>query len=1182
MTEGRHFVTIDANTAAAHVAHAVSEVIAIYPITPSSLMGELADEKSSAGETNIWGVVPTVVEMQSEGGAAGAIHGALAAGALATTFTASQGLLLMIPNMYKIAGELTPTVFHVAARALAAQALSIFGDHSDVMSVRATGFALLGSANVQEAMDMALIAHVATLRARVPFVHFFDGFRTSHEIQKIEELTREDMAAMIPDDLVIAHRLRGLNPDRPTMRGTAQNPDVYFQGRETVNPFYAAAAGIVQDVMNQFAKLTGRQYHLFDYYGAPDAERVVVVIGSGGETLSEVADALNATGEKVGLVRVRLYRPFDAAAFVAAFPKTVQKIAVLDRTKEPGSAGEPLYLDVQAAFDEAIAAGTISSRPLVVGGRYGLGSKEFNAGMAKAVFDNLKADQPKNHFTIGIVDDVTHTSLPYDDSFSSEPAESRAFLFYGLGADGTVGANKNTIKILGKATDFNVQAYFVYDSKKSGSMTTSHLRISTQPIRSAYLVQRADFIACHQFNFLSRVEMLHQLKPGGTFLLNSPYDKNAVWDKLPADVQRALIEKQAKFYVIDAQRLAKALGLGGRINTTMQAAFFVISGLLSDEEATKLLRLAIEDTYGDKGQVIVEMNIKAALLAKERVQQVTIPERVTSTAEIGIHMPADAPEFVRKVTGEMIAGRGDALPVSALPADGTYPVGTAKYEKRNIAVEIPVWEPDICIQCNQCSFVCPHAAIRVKVYEPKYANGGSPETFKSVNARDKQFAGMKYTVQVAPEDCTGCRICVEACPAFEKVNGVKTEKKAINMAPQPPLREAEAANFAHFLSIPDPDPTKFNRFSVKGSQLMPPLFEFSGACAACGETPYIKLLTQLYGDHTIIANATGCSSIYGGNLPTTPYTTNADGRGPAWANSLFEDNAEFGLGIRLTVNKLTEMAHALLSKYGEGKGHALIGEILNADQSTPEALDAQRKRIAELKTILVADGSPAAKTLLSVADYLAKKSVWIIGGDGWAYDIGYGGLDHVLASGQNVNVMILDTGVYSNTGGQMSKATPRGAVAKFAAAGKAAPKKDIGLIAISYGNIYVAQIAMGANMNHTVQALREAEAFNGPSLIIAYSHCIAQGIEMSKGNDIQKEAVSTGFWPLYRYNPAEEQHRFHLDSRIDIENLENFLNRQGRFRVLTQSDPERAKMLYELAHHDVLQRWSQYELLAKA
>jgi len=1183
--QARRFVTIDANSAAAHVAHAVSEVIAIYPITPSSPMGEIADEKSAAGEANIWGTIPTVMEMQAEGGAAGAVHGALTAGALTTTFTASQGLLLMIPNMYKIAGELTPVVFHVAARSLAAQALSIFGDHSDVTATRSTGFALLASNSVQEAMDMAMVAHAATIKARVPFVHFFDGFRTSHEIQKIEALGRDEMAAMMDDEAVFAHRQRGLSPDRPSMRGTAQNPDVFFQGRETVNAYYEKTPGIVQDCMDQFAQLTGRQYHLFDYVGAPDAERVVVLMGSGAETAHETAEFLASQGEKVGVIKVRLYRPFASEQFVEALPKTVKRIAVLDRTKEPGAIGEPLYLDVRAALDEAVESGRLAKSPLVVGGRYGLGSKEFNPGMVKSVFDNLAADKPKNHFTVGIFDDVTHSSLEWDDDFSSATPGVHTAVFWGLGADGTVGANKNTIKIIGKATDYFAQGFFVYDSKKSGSRTISHLRFSKNPIHSTYLIRDTNFLACHNFTFLERYDMLSALKKGGTFLLNSPYGPEKVWDHLPEVVQKALIEKQAKFYIIDALGIAQSLGLGGRINTTMQAAYFAISGVLPESEAEKMINLAIEDTYGRKGGAIVDMNVKAAALAKDRIQEVKVPSQVTSEIPMISAISTDAPDFVRNVTAEIIAQRGDMLPVSAMPADGTFPVGTTKYEKRNVASEIPVWETDICIQCNQCSFVCPHAAIRTKIYPASFGNGSSPETFKKTPARGRGFDGMLYTVQVAPEDCTGCGMCVEACPAYEKVDGVKTDKKAINMAPQAALRFPEAENLDYFLSIPDTDPSLFNRFTVKGSQFLPTMFEFSGACAGCGETPYLKLMTQLFGDRAIIANATGCSSIYGGNLPTTPYTTRADGRGPAWSNSLFEDNAEFGLGMRLTVNKMTTFAYELLDKLAtENPGlKTLVDQISSADQSSQEGIEAQRGRIEELKAALAKDNSPIAKQLLTVADYLADKSVWIVGGDGWAYDIGYGGLDHVLASGLNVNVLVLDTAVYSNTGGQSSKATPRAAVAKFAAAGKGQRKKDLGMIAMTYGNVYVAQVAMGSNMTQTVKALQEAEAYDGPSIVIAYTHCIAHGIDMAKGLDIQSEAVDTGFWPLYRYNPAVEEGKnpFRLDSKMDIEGLEEFMYRQGRFNILRKADPERAQFLDDLIHQDVIMRFEQYKRLAE-
>lgn len=1188
LKSGRRIVTIDGNTAAAHVAHAVNEVIAIYPITPSSPMGESADEKSAAGEKNIWGTVPSVVEMQSEGGAAGAVHGALTTGALTTTFTASQGLLLMIPNMYKIAGELTSTVFHVAARSLAAQGLSIFGDHSDINAARSTGFAMLCSGSVQEVMDFALIAQAATLESRVPFIHFFDGFRTSHEIQKVEELTFDDMRAMIDDRAVLAHRRRGLSPDRPVMRGTAQNPDVYFQGRETVNVYYQQTPAIVQQTMDRFAELVGRQYRLFDYVGAPDAERVAVLMGSGAETMHEVVEHLVAQGEKVGLVKVRLYHPFAADAFIRALPPTVRVIGVLDRTKEPGALGEPLYMDVLTALSEAVAEGKLIGMPRVVGGRYGLGSKEFSAGMAKAMLDNLKTEPPKNHFTVGIHDDITHTSLPWDDNFSSLSQGVHQAMFYGLGADGTVGANKNSIKIIGKATDNYAQGYFVYDSKKSGAMTISHLRFGPTPLRGAYLVKQANFIACHNFSFIDRYPMLDQVVDGGTFLLNSPYPADEVWEYMPREVQQQIISKKLKFYVIDGIKLAKSIGLGGRINIIMQTAFFLISGVLPEEKAMDFIRMAVEDTYGIKGQMVVNMNIRAAQLAKERIQRVTVPKKVTTQRAMRQSVSADMPDFVRSVTAPIMAGCGDQLPVSLMPVDGTFPIGTTKYEKRTIATEIPVWEPNICIQCNQCAFVCPHATIRTKVYDAKYANGSSPEGFKSIGATGKDFKEMMYTVQVAPEDCTGCGICVNICPAFAKdAKGNKTEKKAINMVPlDEALRVQEAAGFDYFLSIPDTDPHLFNRFTVKGSQLLPPLFEFSGACSGCGETPYIKLLTQLYGDRAVIANATGCSSIYGGNLPTTPYTTRSDGRGPAWSNSLFEDAAEFGMGMRLTADKLSEFARELLDKLIEQTdGHApLLEAIKNSTMETQEEIEAQRARVTHLKEILNEDKSKVAQQLLPVADYLVKKSVWIIGGDGWGYDIGYGGLDHVMASGRNVNVLLLDTGVYSNTGGQMSKATPRGAVAKFAAAGKAAPKKDLGLMMMMYGNVYVAQVAMGANMTQTVKAFQEAEAYDGPSIIIAYSHCIAHGINMTTANELHKDAVHGGFWPLYRFDPAdmaEGKPALHLDSKAPDQDIADFMYKQNRFRALRQADPPRAGELLELMREDVANRWKVYEELAR-
>lgn len=1182
----RKLVPYEGNAAAAHVAYATNEVIAIYPITPSSPMGEIADEKAVQGEKNIYGTIPIVVEMQAEGGAAGAVHGALTAGSLTTTFTASQGLLLMIPNMYKIAGELTPAVFHIAARSVAAQALSIYGDHSDVMAARSTGWGLIASNNVQEVMDLALIAQASSLESRVPFLHFFDGFRTSHEIQKIEELTHDDMRAMIDEQYIADHRKRGLSPDHPSIRGTAQNPDVFFQARETVNPYYLKTPGIVQRAMDRFAGITGRQYHLFDYVGAEDAERVVVMMGSGADTMHETVEYLTAKGEKVGLVKVRLYRPFDGEALVAALPKTTQSIAVLDRTKEPGAAGEPLYLDVQNAISEAMVDGRFEKKspPVVVGGRYGLGSKEFNPGMAKSVLDNLSERKPKNHFTVGIIDDVTKTNLPWDNQFDTSDKETHRAMFFGLGADGTVGANKNSIKIIGKATDNNAQGYFVYDSKKSGSMTISHLRFSPKPIRSTYLIDQAEFLACHAFSFLERYDIIKHLKPGGTFLLNSPYPAEEVWDEIPYEVQAALIEKDAKFYVIDAYSLAKSLGLGGRINVIMQTAFFEISGVIPEDQAMKMIEMAVEDTYGSKGQAVVDMNIKAANLALERIHQITLPKKATSTLHIGLDLPEDVPEFVKNVTAEIITMEGDELPVSALPSDGTYPTGTTKYEKRNVALEIPVWDPETCIQCNQCSFVCPHATIRPKIYLASHTNGDAPEGWQAVKAKGRGLEDMLYTLQVAPEDCTGCAACVYICPAYAKDEaGKKTERKAINMAPQLPIREIEEAKWDYFLSIPDPDPGLYNRYTTKGSQYLPTMFEFSGACAGCGETPYVKLLTQLFGDRLIIANATGCSSIFGGNLPTTPYTMRSDGRGPAWSNSLFEDNAEFGFGMRLTIEKLTSQANDLLDQVPHNGKEDLFQAIKNADLTDVAEIEEQRTRIDELKEYLEGIESAEAKRLISVADYLSPKTVWIVGGDGWAYDIGYGGLDHVLASGRDINVLVLDTGVYSNTGGQASKATPRGAIAKFAAAGKDMPKKDLGSISMSYGNIYVAQVAYGANMTQVVKAFQEAEAHKGPSLIIAYSHCIAHGIDMRTATDLHKDAIECGFWPLYRFNPALAEvgkNPLQLDSKSPTGDIEEFMYKQNRFRALRQSNPERADMLLKAIKQDVSSRWKFYEQMA--
>jgi len=1179
----RKLITIDANEAVAHVAYRLNEVIAIYPITPSSGMGESSDAWAAAGVKNLWDTVPMVMEMQSEGGAAGAVHGALQTGSLTTTFTASQGLLLMIPNMYKIAGELTSTVFHVSARSLAAQALSIFGDHSDVMSTRSTGFALLASASPQEAQDMALIAQAATLESRVPFLHFFDGFRTSHEVNKIEQLTDDDMRAMIDQEYIIAHRKRALTPDRPVMRGSAQNPDVYFQGRETVNPFYAACPGIVQKAMDRFAKITGRQYKLFSYTGAADATHVIVVMGSGAETTEETVRFLQTKGEKVGVVNVHLYRPFSIEAMLAAFPATTQVVTVLDRCKEPGSAGEPLYQDVITAFAEGVKAGIapFKAAPSVICGRYGLSSKEFTPAMVKAIFDEMKKAQPKNHFTIGINDDVTFSSLSYDPSFSIEAPETVRCVFFGLGADGTVGANKNSIKIIGEDTDNFAQGYFVYDSKKSGAVTISHLRFGPKPIRAPYLIGEndANFVACHQFSFLERVDMLKYAKPGAVFLLNSIYGKDEVWAHLPREVQTAIIDKKLRLYIIDANEVARKTNMGTRINTIMQTCFFAISGVLPRDEAIAQIKKSIKKTYGKRGEAVVNQNFQAVDQTLENLVEVKVPATVSSTETRREAVAGDAPEFVKKVLGEMIAFNGDNLPVSAMPVDGTYPTGTSQYEKRNIALEIPVWEPSLCIQCGNCGFVCPHAAIRQKIYDPALLSG-APATFKSVDAKFKEIPGMRFTVQVAPEDCTGCGLCVEACPAKDKT---QAGRKAINLAEQPPLRESERANWNFFLSLPDPDRSVFQPTTVKNSQLLRPLFEFSGACGGCGETPYVKLLSQLFGDHTIVANATGCSSIYGGNMPTTPWAFNAEGRGPAWSNSLFEDNAEFGLGFRLTLDKQNEFASEMLKKMAGQVGETLVTEILNADQSTDAGIKAQRERVAALKEKLAGIKDPMAAQLTAVADYLVKKSVWILGGDGWAYDIGYGGLDHVLASGRNVNILVLDTEVYSNTGGQSSKSTPRAAVAKFAAQGKGLPKKDLGMIAMAYGYVYVARVAMGYNDQQTLRAFLEADAYNGPSLIIAYTHCIAHGIDMRKGLEQQRLAVSSGMWPLYRYNPTlidEGKNPLTIDSKEPTVSVEDYAYNETRYRMLLQSDEQRAEALMKSAKEDAAKRWSLYRQMA--
>jgi pyruvate-ferredoxin/flavodoxin oxidoreductase len=1177
----RIFATVDGNEAVASVAYRLNEVIAIYPITPASTMGEWADSWASEGKPNIWGTVPLVVEMQSEAGAAGTVHGALQTGSLATTFTASQGLLLMIPNMYKIAGELTPTVFHVAARSLAAQALSIFCDHSDVMATRATGFALLCSTSAQEAMDFALIVQAASLESRIPFLHFFDGFRTSHEISKVELLSDDDLCAMINEELILAHRARALSPDHPVLRGTTQNPDVYFQARETVNPYYIACPDIIQKAMDKFKQVVGREYRLFEYHGAPDAERVIVLMGSAAEAVHETVDYLNGQGEKVGVLKVRLYRPFDIKRFVEALPSTTRAIAVLDRTKEPGSAGEPLYLDCVNAIYEGInnGWGQLKHYPKVIGGRYGLSSKEFTPAMVKAIFDHLATEKLKNHFTIGIHDDLTHTSIAYDPEFSIEPDDVTRALFYGLGSDGTVGANKNSIKIIGKNTDHYIQGYFVYDSKKAGAVTISHLRFGPRPIRSTYLINKASFVGCHQPVFLERYDVLKYILPGGTFLLNSPHGPEEIWNHLPRPVQEQIVGKKLKFYAINAYKVARESGMGGHINTVMQVCFFALSGILPKDQAIEAIRKSIYETYGKQGEEIVHMNLQAVDNTLSHLFEVTVPDRADSRIEVPPHVSKQAPLFVREVLGKMIAGEGDELPVSALPPDGTYPTGTTKWEKRNIALEIPVWESEICIQCGKCAIVCPHAVIRIKAYDPKHLES-APQTFKSYDARDEVWKGFKYTIQVAPEDCTGCGICVDVCPARSKS---ETRIKAINMHPQPPLREQERKNWDFFSKIPETNRLNLHLTSVRQQQVQQPLFEFSSACSGCGETPYIKLLSQLFGDRLIVANATGCSSIYGGNLPTTPWAVNTEGRGPAWANSLFENNAEFGLGFRLSINKQREFASELLRKLSSIVGETLAYGILNANQQDEADIYEQRKRVSILKEKLREINSKEAKQLLSIADMLVKKSIWIIGGDGWAYDIGFGGLDHVLASGHNVNVLVLDTEVYSNTGGQMSKGTPRAAVAKFASAGKPAPKKDLGLIAMTYGNIYVASVAVGAKDEHTLRAFLEAEAYDGPSLIIAYSHCIAHGINMTTAMRNQKAAVDSGQWLLYRFNPErakQGENPLHLDSNAPKIPVQNYLHMENRFKMLLKSQPAEAKHLFKEVQQDVNSRWRFYEYLS--
>jgi pyruvate-ferredoxin/flavodoxin oxidoreductase len=1169
----RKMVTIDGNEAAAYVAHKINEVIAIYPITPSSPMGEHADAYSAEGQTNLWGTVPLVVEMQAEGGAAGAVHGALQSGALTTTFTASQGLLLMLPNMFKIAGELTPAVFHVSARSVACQALSIFGDHSDVMAVRSTGWGMLSSNSPQEVMDMAVIAQAASLAARVPFVHFFDGFRTSHEINKAEQLTYADLRAMIDDDLVLAHRARAMNPENPFIRGTAQNPDVFFQARETVNPFYLKTPEIVQKAMDRFAGIVGRQYRLFDYFGAPDAERVMAIMGSAAETAHETVDYLVGQGEKVGLLKVRLYRPFSAEYFVQALPQSVKIVAALDRTKEPGGAGEPLYLDCLTAMTE-------TGRDIkVVGGRYGLSSKEFTPAMVKGVFDEMAKDEPKNHFTVGIYDDVTHTSVDFDPSFDIEGEDVVRAVFYGLGSDGTVSANKNSIKIIGEETENYAQGYFQYDSKKAGAVTLSHLRFGPRPIHQTCLIDSANFVACHQFVFLEQFDVLEKATPGATFLLNAPYGPNEIWDKLPRTVQQQILDKNLNFYVIDAYRVAKETGMGVRINTIMQTAFFALSGVLPRDQAITAIKDAIKKTYGKRGEAVVRKNFAAVDMTLANLFRVEVMDEVTSKIEMPPVVPPEAPEFVQEVLAPMMARKGDLLPVSKLPIDGTYPSATTQWEKRNIALEIPIWQPDICIQCAKCAIACPHATIRFKIYD-KALLEGAPETFRSAKARGRDYADMVCTIQVAPEDCTGCGVCVEVCPAKDKT---QPKRKAINMRPQPPRRQVEAENYEFFQSLPDFDRTKVKTTSVKGSQLLRPLFEYSGACAGCGETPYVKLLSQLFGDRALISNATGCSSIYGGNLPTTPWAVNADGRGPSWSNSLFEDNAEFGFGFRLTVDRQSQYARELVDRMRDVIGGDLADDLTQATQETESDLAAQRARVDQLQAKIAGLDTPEAVQLRSIADMLTKRSVWILGGDGWAYDIGYGGLDHVLASGRNINVLVLDTQVYSNTGGQMSKATPRAAVAKFAAAGKKQPKKDLGMIAMTYGNIYVAQVALGASDRQTVQAFVEAESYDGPSLIIAYSHCIAHGIDMRTGLEQQQRAVDSGAWVLYRYDPRladQGLNPLKLDSKGPKIPLREYAYNETRFKMLTQSHPDEAERLLKLAEEDIQSRWQMYRQLA--
>jgi pyruvate-ferredoxin/flavodoxin oxidoreductase len=1185
----RKAITLDGNEAVASVAYRTNEVIVIYPITPSSAMGEWCDEWSAHGRQNVWDAVPEVTEMQSEAGAIGAVHGALQAGSLTTTFTASQGLLLMIPNMYKIAGELTSFCMHVAARAVATHALSIFGDHSDVMACRQTGFALLCSSSVQEAHDFALIAQTATLRTRVPFLHFFDGFRTSHEVAKIEELADDDLRALLDEHAIAAHRRRALTPDQPVIRGTAQNPDTFFQAREGCNPYYNAVPSVVQEIMVQFRERTGRHYQLFEYIGHPEADRVVILMGSGAETVQETVEYLNARGEKLGLLKVRLYRPFSVKDLLAALPASVRSIAVLDRTKEPGAIGEPLYLDVLAALVEGLRAENRngssffphpSSFPTVIGGRYGLSSKEFTPAMVRAIYDELAKPKPEQHFTVGIVDDVTHLSLPYDESFDIEPDDVVRAVFYGLGADGTVGANKNSIKIIGKDTPNFAQGYFVYDSKKSGARTVSHLRFGARPIRSAHLIRSANFIACHQFGFLQKFDVLETARPGAVFLLNAPFDADKVWDQLPREVQETLIDKRLRFYMIDALKVAKDTDMGGRINTIMQTCFFTVSGVLPRDAAIAQIKKAIEKTYSKKGDEVVRRNFAAVDATLAHLFEVKVPDRVTARVCRPPAVSEAAPEPVQRLNAVLLAGKGDYLPVSAFPVDGTWPTGTARWEKRTIATEVPIWDPKVCIQCNKCALVCPHAAIRAKVFEPAGLEP-APVSFQTCDYKAAEFKGWKYTIQVAPQDCTGCNLCVMVCPAKDKSN---PKHKAIDMTPLPGVLEREKANYDFFLSLPDPPRDRLPHLDVKSTQFLLPLFEYSGACAGCGETPYVKLLSQLFGDRALIANATGCSSIYGGNLPTTPYATNACGRGPAWSNSLFEDAAEFGLGFRLSVDNLQRHAVALLQRLTSEVGDTLVREILDADQANDTGIEAQRSRVTALRAKLRGIEGPTARRLELLVDYLVKKSVWLVGGDGWAYDIGFGGLDHVLSLGRKLNILVLDTEVYSNTGGQASKSTPLGAAAKFAASGKGINKKDLGLMAMSYGHVYVASIAFGAKDSHTVQAFQEAESYEGPSLVIAYSHCIAHGYDLRFGAEQQKLAVNSGIWPLYRYDPrrvAQGLPPLVIDAPAGKASVHDYMRNETRFRMVEKIDPNRFRQLATAAREQAARRVALYEQLAR-